>query len=171
MKLYFKWGSMGSGKSIELIRTAYNYEERGLFPLIFTSAKDNREGIGYISTRIPGFKRAAIPINENTNIIEIVETKIKENGKKIDILLIDEVQFLSKEHILEIAEIVDNMKIPAICYGLRTDFKGNLFEGSRALFENADYLDEIKSMCWCGRKASHNARVKDGKSHKTWKDS
>lgn len=156
-KLYFKYGTMGSGKTLELIRVAHNYIERNQRILIFTSALDNREGINKkIKSRV-GVEMDAISINNDTNILEIF---IEENlTNKLDCILIDESQFLKKHHIEQLTEIVDVYNVPVICYGLKADYKNEPFEGSSYLLSMCDTIDEIKSVCWCGKKATVNSRI------------
>lgn len=153
-KLYFKYGTMGSGKSIDLLKVAYNYKERGQNVLLFNSRLDNRFSKGNITTRI-GLKQEAIMFNDATNFIDI----ISDIDYDIDCILIDESQFLKKEQVDQLGMIVDNYTIPIICYGLKTDFQTNLFEGSKRLLEIADKLEEIRTICVCSKKAIINARL------------
>ena len=159
-QLFFKYSTMNAGKSIELIKVAHNYEERGKRVLRFTPAIDNRSGVGVIESRI-GLKREGIPIEEETNLLEIL---IRENEKhQVSCVLVDECQFLKKHHVEELVEIVDSMDIPVMCYGLKNDFKNELFEGSYYMLVYADKIEEIKTICWCGRKATMVARIVNGK--------
>lgn len=158
-KLYFRYGAMGSGKTIDLLKVAYNYEERGQSVKIFTSSLDNRYGVGKITTRV-GLQREAIIIDKEFDIYEYV----KKLDKKPDCILIDEANFLTKKNVQELSDIVDFLNIPVICYGLRSDFKMNFFEGSLALMERADKIEEIKTICECGAKATVNMRFVDGKA-------
>jgi len=163
-QLYYRYSTMNAGKSIELIKVAYNYEERGKKVLALTPSVDDRFGIGIIASRI-GVTREAITINEDTNILELF---LKENQKgKIDCVLVDECQFLKKHHVQELVEIVDSCEVPVLAYGLKNDFKNELFEGSYYMLVYADKIEEIKTICWCGRKATMVARVVDGKFVKT----
>ena len=151
---------MNAGKSIELIKVAYNYEERGKNVLTLIPAIDNRFGMGVITSRI-GIQRAARTIADDTNILDLF---IRENEKKlIDCILIDECQFLKKHHVLELAEIVDSFGVPVLAYGLKNDFRNEMFEGSYYMLIYADKIEEIKTICWCGRKATMVARTVDGK--------
>ena len=160
-QLYFRYGTMGSGKSIEVQKVAFNYEERGMKPLIFTSALDNRYAdIGIIASRI-GLEREAISIKKATNIFNIVEEHNEES--KINAVIVDECQFLSKDQVVQLTDIVDLLNIPVLCYGLKNDFKNELFEGAYWLLALADKIEEIKTVCWCGKKAITNARIVDGK--------
>ncbi len=163
-QLYFRYSTMNAGKTIELIKVAYNYEERGKKVFVLTPAIDDRYGVGKIASRI-GVTRDAKLIKDNTNILEL----FLEEGKKgaIDCVLVDECQFLKKHHIEELAEIVDSFDTPVLAYGLKNDFKNELFEGSYYLLVYADKIEEIKTICWCGRKATMVARLVDGKFVKT----
>jgi len=155
---------MNAGKSIELIKVAYNYEERGKRVLVLTPSVDDRFGIGVIASRI-GVTREAVAINEDTNILELF---MKENKKSlIDCVLVDECQFLKKHHVQELVEIVDSCDVPVLAYGLKNDFKNELFEGSYYMLVYADKIEEIKTICWCGRKATMVARIVEGKFVKT----
>ncbi|MDR2465601.1 MAG: thymidine kinase [Streptococcaceae bacterium] len=158
-QLFFRYGAMNSGKSIEIIKVAHNYEEQNKNVLIFTSGLDDREQIGTVSSRI-GMKREAIPVFDETNIFEIVQ----QSEKKISCILVDEAQFFSKAHIFQLTEIVDRLDIPVIAFGLKNDFRNELFKGSEALLIYADKIEEMKTICWfCTKKASYNLRVQDDK--------
>jgi thymidine kinase len=151
---------MNAGKSIELIKVAYNYEERGKRVLVMTPAIDDRDGVGRITSRV-GLSREAIPIEEDTNILTLF---MDENDKaEIACVLVDECQFLKEHHILELVEIVDSLDVPVMAYGLKNDFRNELFEGSYYTLVYADKIEEIKTICSCGRKATMVARVIDGK--------
>ena len=158
-KLYFRYGTMGSGKSIDLLKVAYNYEERNQKCLLMVPSIDNRYGVGKVTTRI-GISREAYIINEDTNIYEYVSSLLE----KPNCILEDECNFLTKKHVNELSDVVDFLEIPVICYGLRSDFKCELFEGSEELMAIADKIEEIKTICECGRKATINMRYKDGKA-------
>ena len=163
-QLYYRYSTMNAGKSIELIKVAYNYEERGKRVLVLTPSVDDRHGVGVIASRI-GVTREAIAVNEETNILELF---MKENKKSpIDCVLVDECQFLKKHHVQELVEIVDSCDTPVLAYGLKNDFKNELFEGSYYMLVYADKIEEIKTICWCGRKATMVARIVDGKFVKT----
>ena len=161
-KLFTYYGSMGSSKTSNLLVTSFNYREKNLNPIIFTSAIDSRSGYGKVKSRIDGLEEEAIAINKTDNIFEIVSNKIK-NGEKIDVVLVDEASFLSKENIMQLTDIVDYLNISVLAYCLRTDFKGELFEGSAYLLAWSDEIHEIKTMCHCSRKANFNARIQDNK--------
>lgn len=163
-QLYYRYSTMNAGKSIELIKVAYNYEERGKRVLVLTPSIDDRFGVGVVASRI-GITREAVSINEDTNILELF---MKENKRhKIDCVLVDECQFLKKHHVQELVEIVDSCDVPVLAYGLKNDFKNELFEGSYYMLIYADKIEEIKTICWCGRKATMVARIVDGKFVKT----
>lgn len=157
-QLYYRYSTMNAGKSIELIKVAYNYEERGKHVMTLVPAIDNRYGTGLITSRI-GIQREAMVVSDDTNILELY---MRENEKQhIDCILIDECQFLKKHHIQELVEIVDSCDVPVLAYGLKNDFRNELFEGSYYLLIYADKIEEIKTICWCGRKATMVARVVD----------
>jgi thymidine kinase len=156
-KLFFRYSSMGAGKSLDLIRCNYNYIENNKKTLCFTSAKDDRYGFGKISSRI-GVSIDAISVFENMNIFEEVE-----KSKEISCVFVDEVQFFTKEQIYQLSDIVDYLNIPVICYGLRTDFKFDVFEASKYLLGIADQIEELKTLCWCGKKATTVARIQSNK--------
>lgn len=159
-QLYYRYSTMNAGKSIELIKVAYNYEERGKHVLVLTSALDDRYGEGKITSRI-GLSRDAAVVHDETNILTLF---MEEDARqKIDCVLIDECQFLKKHHVQELAEIVDSFDVPVLAYGLKNDFRNELFEGSYYMLVYADKIEEIKTICWCGRKATMVARVVDGK--------
>jgi thymidine kinase len=160
-KLYFKYGCMGSSKSLDLIRTAFNYRERGQSPVLFTSAIDTRIESGVIASRI-GLQEDAIAVPEDMDLFRYIVDLTTKQGQCVDVVLIDEVNFLTKEQIWQLSDIVDNLNIAVIAFGLRSDFTGRLFPGTEQLMAIADKIEEIKAMCHCGRKATINARVKDG---------
>ncbi|UUZ81697.1 thymidine kinase [Paenibacillus sp. P26] len=154
-QLYFRYGAMNSGKSIEILKVAHNYEEQNKSVLIFTSAVDDRDEIGYVSSRI-GLRREAIPIDPSTDIFGTVQSQ----AGRISCVLVDEVQFLNKEQILQLARIVDELNIPVMGFGLKNDFQNELFEGSKYMLLYADKIEEMKTICWfCERKATMNLRV------------
>ena len=159
-QLYYRYSTMNAGKSIELIKVAYNYEERGQRVMTLLPAIDDRYGVGVITSRI-GIQREAMLVKDDTNILELFLAE-KEKGE-IDCVLIDECQFLRKHHVEELIEIVDTFNVPVMAYGLKNDFRNQLFEGSYYMLIYADKLEEIKTICWCGRKATMVARVVDGK--------
>ncbi|WP_088830187.1 thymidine kinase [Paenibacillus tyrfis] len=156
-KLYFRYGTMNSGKSIEVLRVAHNYEEQGKKVLLFTPAVDDRDGVGVVASRI-GMQKDGIVIDDNLDMVGMAA------AERPNCILIDEAQFLNKQQVLQLTEIADTLGIPVIAYGLRADFLGQLFEGSYHLFALADKIEEIKTVCWyCDRKATMNMRLADGK--------
>lgn len=151
---------MNSGKSFELLKVAHNYEEQNKAVRLFTSGIDNREGFGLISSRI-GMRREAYPVVENTNIYDHIAKEVKK--EKIWCVLVDEAQFLTKDHVFQLTRIVDELKIPVMAFGLKNDFMNKLFEGSQYLLLHAEKIEEIKTICWyCGKKAIMNLRISDG---------
>ncbi len=160
-KLFFKYGTVFSAKSLNLIATAHNYETQGKKVLLLIPGIDTRSG-GYISTRA-GFKKEAESITPETNIMDIFHNHLKHH-EKIDCVLVDEVQMLKPEHIDQLREITLLFKTPVICYGLRMSYTLELFEASKRLLELADKLEEVKTVCWyCNSKATHNLKLVDGK--------
>ncbi|MHA8110855.1 thymidine kinase [Lactobacillaceae bacterium Melli_B4] len=156
-QLYFRYGAMNSGKTIEIIKVAHNYEEEGKSVIIMTSGIDTRDGFGMVSSRI-GLKRKATPIMDDTNIFEYV----KETNPNANCVLVDEAQFLKRKHVLQLANIVDKLGIPVMAFGLKNDFQNHLFEGSEALLIFADKIEEMKTVCWfCDRKAIMPLRFHD----------
>lgn len=159
-QLYYRYSTMNAGKSIELIKVAYNYEERGKNVMTLVPSVDDRYGRGVITSRI-GVQREALIVNNTSNILELF---IEENEKKkIDCVLVDECQFLKKHHVLELVEIVDSFDVPVLAYGLKNDFRNEMFEGSYYMLIYADKIEEIKTICWCGRKVTMVAKVARGK--------
>ncbi|MBQ6381226.1 MAG: thymidine kinase [Clostridia bacterium] len=156
-KLYFKYGAMGSSKSAQALITKFNYEEKGMKVWLIKPSIDTREDLEVVSSRI-GLKAKCTPIFPDTSIWEAFESQI---SRKIDVIIADESQFFTAEQIDDMRKIVDELSVPVLCFGLRTDFRTNFFEGSKRLFEVADKLTEIKNICECGRKAIVNARIDD----------
>ncbi|MDD0824896.1 thymidine kinase [Mannheimia sp. AT1] len=157
-KLYFYYSSMNAGKSTTLLQSSYNYQERGMNTLVYTAAIDDRFGVGKVSSRI-GISQAANLFNAETDLFE--EIKIAHKEKTLHCILIDEAQFLTKSQVYQLTDVVDKLKIPVLCYGLRTDFQSELFEGSRYLLAWADELEELKTICDCGRKALFVVRLNE----------
>ena len=155
-KLYFNYSSMNAGKSTMLLQANHNYQERGMSTIIYTSSVDDRYGKKEIVSRI-GLKAESNIFSIDTNIYEEVISFNKDKG--VDCVLIDEAQFLSKDQVAQLGQIVDDLDIPVLTFGIRTDFKGNLFEGSEYLLAWADNLKEIKTVCHCGRKATMVLRL------------
>ena len=156
-KLYFRYGTMGSAKTALLLTTAYNFEERHMDYVCMKPVIDTREQSNVIRSRI-GIERECQWIYPNTNLYHFVRDLYKKDGRLVDWFLIDEAQFLTAAQVDQLSRVVDDFGSNVICYGLRTDFRTNLFEGSRRLFEIADTIDEIKSTCNCGHKTIVNAR-------------
>lgn len=155
-KLYFRYGAMNSGKSTHLMQVAYNYEERGMRVLLFKPSTDKKGGDKLVS-RLGVVRKVDVLIKDNDNICSIVKNNLKEYGK-LHCILVDEVQFLKKKQIDELFEVAVTLDIPIICYGLRTDFKMEGFEGSERLLLIAHSIEEMKTICKCGNKAVVNAR-------------
>lgn len=156
-KLYFYYSAMNAGKSTVLLQSAYNYQERGMDTLLFTPAIDNRYGLSKISSRI-GLNSEAYSFDEQFNLFNYTQLQKQENAK-LRCVLVDEAQFLKKAQVAQLADIVDKLDIPVLAYGLRSDFKGEPFEGSLYLLVWADNIVEIKTICHCGKKATMNARI------------
>ncbi len=163
-QLFFRYSTMNAGKSIELIKVAYNYEERGKHVLVLTSGLDDRYGKGIVRSRI-GLSREAVAVEEDTDILDVF--MMENYRQRIDCVLVDEAQFLKRHHVEELVEVVDSFDCPVICYGLKNDFSNQLFEGSYYLLVYADKIEEIKTICWCGRKATMVARIVDGRIVRT----
>ncbi len=160
-KLYFYYAAMNAGKSTTLLQADYNYRERGMSTMLWTANLDDRAGVGTIGSRIA----LSAPAHTFAPDISLFDAIVKELIKRrLDCLLVDEAQFLTRDHVLQLCRIADELSIPVLCYGLRTDFQGNLFPGSAALLALADSLIELKAVCECGRKATMNLRV-DAEGH------
>ncbi|MGZ8360737.1 MAG: thymidine kinase [Allosphingosinicella sp.] len=161
-KLYFYYSSMNAGKSTTLLQADFNYRERGMATMLYTAGVHDRSGYGVIDSRI-GLRAEANAYDAATNIRVEVEEEIKRC--KVDCILLDEAQFLTRRQVIALASICDELDIPVLAYGLRTDFQGQLFDGSGALLALADSLVELKAICECGRKSSMNLRVdEDGRA-------
>ena len=160
-KLYFRYSAMNAGKTTQLVQVKYNYQERGQNVLVLKPSIDNRDGANKIRSRI-GIECDAIILNSDTNLVTLVRNYQEKD--KIDCILIDEAQFLTKKQVLELCTVVDDLNIPCMAYGLRSDFKGNLFPGSDALLALSDSIEELKTICWCGKKALMNTRLLNGKA-------
>jgi thymidine kinase len=157
-KLYFNYSSMNAGKTTLLLQSAHNYRERGMNPVLFTPALDNRHGVGVIKSRI-GLESDAVAFSEDYDLFESVQKGL--SARNVHCVLVDEAQFLTKDQVFQLTEVVDRLGIPVLCFGLRTDFQGELFEGSRYLLAWADKLEELKTICHTGRKATMVVRVDD----------
>lgn len=161
-KLYFNYAAMNAGKSTTLLQASFNYGERGMNTLKFTAAIDDRGAAGVISSRI-GLQQNALLFDPCTNLFDIIVERCQADD--IACVFLDEAQFLTDAQVTQLAHAVDEFDIPIICFGLRTDFRGELFEGSARLFALADEISELKTICHCGRKATMNLRIDgDGKA-------
>ncbi len=159
-KLYFKYGAMGSSKTAQALITKYNYEENGLNVWLIKPSADVRDGVDVLRSRIGLTARVEI-IAPGTDVYELFRQARRD---ECDVIIADECQFLTVEQIDQLRGIVDDFNIPVMCFGLRTDFQCKLFEGSKRLMEVADTIQEIKTICDCGAKATVNARI-DGSGH------
>ncbi len=158
-KLYFKYGAMGSSKTAQALITKFNYEERGMSVWLIKPSTDTRDGESVIASRI-GLSSYCEPIQRGCDLYEL----FKREHSDVDVIICDESQFFDEEQIDALRKIVDEDDVPVLCFGLRTDYMTRLFSASKRLFELADSISEIKTICECGRKATVNARVdKDGK--------
>lgn len=157
-KLYFKYGSMGSSKTAQALITKYNYEENGMRVWLIKPAADDRDGAIILRSRV-GLESPAEVVAPTADI-----RRMFEEHDEPDVIIVDECQFMTAEQIDQLREIVDTKNIPVMCFGLRTDFQSKLFSGSHRLFEVADTISEIKSICDCGAKATTNARI-DGEGY------
>ena len=156
-KLYFKYGAMGSSKTAQALITKFNYEERGMDVWLLKPSVDSRDGETLLRSRI-GLEATADVVRPEDDIRALYAARGRH-----DVVIVDECQFLTPEHIEQLRQLVDEENLPVLCFGLRTDFLTHLFPGSRRLFELADSITEIKTICDCGRKATVNARIVDGK--------
>ena len=155
-KLYFSYSTMNAGKSTVLLQASHNYGERGMKTMLFTAELDNRSKVGNISSRI-GLSEKASTFNNDDNLFSSVQERL--NIDKISCVFVDEAQFLTEKQVWELSDVVEILNIPVMCFGLRTDFQGKLFEGSSSLLAIADELKEIKTICHCGKKANMVIRV------------
>lgn len=156
-KLYFRYGAMGSSKTANALMVRYNYEEKGKNAIILKPMLDSREGEKVVRSRM-GLE---YPCEYVEDFIE--KTKDKQDWSDIDAIIVDEAQFLTAQQVERFSDIVDYGGVPVICYGLRTDFTSVLFPGSMRLMELADKIEEIPTVCWCGKRAHFNARIADGR--------
>lgn len=150
-KLYFNYAAMNAGKSTSLLQASHNYVERGMRTLLFTSALYAEDGVGLITSRL-GISAEAALFSPGDDLFDIVRTEAA--AAKVDCVLVDEAQFLAHEQVWQLARVADRLDIPVMCYGLRTDFQGKLFPGSAELLAVADALREIRTICYCGAKAT-----------------
>jgi thymidine kinase len=155
-KVYFYYAAMNAGKSTTLLQADFNYRERGMETMLWTARLDERAGAGVIGSRI-ALSAPAHSYDESVDLFASVSDELKR--RELHCILVDEAQFLTQPHVLQLCEVADRLRIPVLCYGLRTDFQGKLFPGSAALLALADSLIELKAVCECGRKATMNLRV------------
>ncbi|PBS11079.1 thymidine kinase [Lysobacteraceae bacterium NML93-0792] len=158
-KLYFYYSAMNAGKTTTLLQSAHNYRERGMRAAILTPRLDHRAGVGRVASRI-GLSSEAVAFDRGDDLLARVRSLVDAAGG-LDCVLVDEAQFLSRAQVWQLSEVVDALRIPVLCYGLRTDFRGELFEGSQHLLAWADELSEIKTICHTGKKATMTVRVDD----------
>ncbi len=150
-KLYFHYSTMNAGKSTVLLQAAYNYSERGMEPYLLTAKLDNRAGEGWIKSRI-GIGKKSESFSKNENLFD--KLKIQLENKNIDCVFVDEAQFLTKLQVWQLARVVDDLQLPVMCFGLRVDFRGELFPGSATLLALSDEMREVRTICHCGKKAT-----------------
>lgn len=155
-KLYFKFGAMGCSKTAQALITKFNYEERNMKVMLVKPSIDTRDGADIVKSRI-GLSQTAITVGQDINLYQLYETKHSD----CDVIIVDECQFLTPEQVDQLGQIVIDKDIPVLCFGLSTDFTTHLFPGSKRLFEIAESISEIKSVCKCGAKATVNARLDD----------
>ncbi len=155
-QLYFYYSAMNAGKSTSLLQSSYNYQERGMRTLVLTAELDNRFGIGKVTSRI-GLSSGAVLYKADTDLLNLIAEE--HNTQTLHCVLIDESQFLTRQQVEQLTDVVDQLDIPVLCYGLRTDFRGELFKGSQYLLAWADKLVELKTICHCGRKANQTLRL------------
>ena len=151
-KLYFKYGTMGSSKTAQSLITKFNYEERGMKTVLIKPSVDTRDGKNICKSRI-GLSAEALTVNKSVNLFKLIR------DMKVDVVIVDECQFLTEDQVDQLADVVMEMDVPVLCFGLRADFQTHLFPGSKRLFEIADSITEIKYICECGNKAVVNARL------------
>lgn len=163
-QVYFYYSAMNAGKSTSLLQSSYNYNERGMETLLLKSALDQRAGESTIASRI-GLKKDCHEFVDTDELFQVVSNIHSQRG--LSCVFVDECQFLSEKQVRQLCSVADDLSIPVLCYGLRTDFQGKLFEGSQALLAWADRIHELKTICHCGRKATMNLRMgSDGKAVK-----
>jgi thymidine kinase len=155
-RLYFYYSSMNAGKSTALLQSSYNYRERGMHTLILAPSFDDRYGIGKVTSRI-GLESSATTFRSDDDLLQVIAASHRK--QPLNCVLIDEAQFLSKEQVFQLGEVCDDLNIPVLAYGIRTDFQGEPFPGSKYLLAWADNLIELKAICFCGRKATMVIRL------------
>jgi thymidine kinase len=157
-KLFFRYSAMDAGKTLDLLKVAFNYQDRGKHTLILTSVIDSRSGMHKVKSRI-GFDKTAISTKSTDNLFDLVKS---ENAKTpLACILVDEIHFFSTEQVKQLSDVLDYLEIPVICYGLRTDYCGRVFDAAGYLLAIADSIEELKTICHCGRKATFNMLVKN----------
>jgi len=156
-KLYFYYSAMNAGKTTTLLQSAHNYRERGMRVAILTPQLDDRAGRGVVASRI-GLKADGVAFERDSDLQQVIQADLDAQGK-LGCVLVDEAQFLTRAQVWQLSEVVDQLRIPVLCYGLRTDFRGELFEGSQYLLAWADEMQEIKTICHSGKKATMTVRV------------
>ncbi len=155
-KLYFYYSSMNAGKSTALLQSSYNYRERGMSTLILAPRLDDRYGIGKVTSRI-GLESSATIFKSDEDLYQLIS--VKSAQEPLHCVLVDEAQFLTKEQVFQLGEVTDELNIPVLTYGIRTDFQGEPFQGSKYLLAWADNLKELKAICFCGSKATMVIRL------------
>ena len=157
-KLYFYYSAMNAGKTTTLLQSSHNYAERGMITLLLKPLIDDRESLNVIRSRV-GLEAEAKNFEKEDNLFQTI--KAQHKTKSLNCVLVDEAQFLTRDQVIQLGDVVDRLEIPVLCYGLRTDFLGELFEGSRSLLALADELREIKTVCHCGKKAIMTVRLNE----------
>lgn len=155
-KLYFHYSTMNAGKSTMLLQASYNYKERGMETYLLTADFDHRSGPGKISSRI-GISEEADTFNKESDLFEMIESRLAKS--KVACVMADEAQWMTKDQVWQLARAVDDLKVPVMCYGLRVDFRGELFPGSAALLALSDEMREVRTICYCGKKAHMVVRM------------
>ena len=150
-KLYFHYSTMNAGKSTVLLQAAYNYSERGMIPYLLTAKVDHRAGTGWIKSRI-GIKQRSAVFSKNENLFKKLKNQL--SNENIACVFVDEAQFLTKKQVWQLADVVDDLNLPVMCFGLRVDFRGELFPGSATLLALSDEMREVRTICHCGKKAT-----------------
>ncbi len=166
-KLYFRYGAMGSSKTANALMVQYNYFEKGQNAILLKPKTEDRDGKMIVKSRIGLSAKCTFVEDFLEEVSSEWYTGKSEAWKNLDCVIVDEAQFLTEEQVDMLAEVVDKYDLPVICYGLRTDFTSHLFSGSKRLMEIANYIEEVPTVCWCGRRAHFNARVSDGKIVRT----
>ncbi|MCR5403962.1 MAG: thymidine kinase [Butyrivibrio sp.] len=162
-KLYFRYGAMGSSKTANALMVRYNYMEKGQKAILLKPKTDDRDGEHTVKSRMGLSEEATLVEDFLDEVTNKWFTGKSDEWKELDCVIVDEAQFLTEEQVDILAEVVDKYDLPVICYGLRTDFTSHLFPGAKRLMEIANYIEEVPTVCWCGRRAHFNARVSDGK--------